>query len=79
MDVNTANNIQHVKMWTGNAELAKPFVDEEGIYVPYDENPIYYQCLITRELFVEAYNKWIKPQKRSFVKLGEDTAEEWCE
>lgn len=60
---------------------AKPFVGDDGIYVPSLYNPHCHQCLITRELFVEAYNKWIKepkPNRRHFV-FGEDTAEEWCE
>lgn len=60
-------------------EPAKPFVGDNGIYIPSSVDPRVHQCIITKELFVEAYNKWIKPQKRSFVKLGEDTAEEWCE
>lgn len=42
-----------------------PFVDDEGIYVPIDEYApegcaSTYRCIITKELFVEAYNKWIK-------------------
>lgn len=60
-------------------EPAKPFVDDDGIYVPSSFDSRYHQCLITRELFVEAYNKWIKPNKRSFVKFGEDTADDWSE
>ena len=38
---------------------AKAFVGDTGIYVPGD---VYgcHKMLISRELFVEAYNKWIK-------------------
>ena len=42
-----------------------PFVDDNGIYVPVSEYApegyaSNYRCIITKELFVEAYNKWIK-------------------
>ena len=42
-----------------------PFVDDDGIYVPLEQYVpegcvSNYKCLITKELFVEAYNKWIK-------------------
>lgn len=39
---------------------AEPFVDDDGIYVPHDVVPGYHKMIISRELFVEAYNKWIK-------------------
>lgn len=59
----------------------EPFVDDEGIYIPSSYDQRYYQCLITRELFVEAYNKWIKggAPKRNFINHGEDTADDWSE
>ena len=62
-----------------NLDPVKPFVGDDGIYIPSPYDPRYHQCLITKELFVEAYNKWIKQQKQNFVRFGEDTAEEWCE
>ena len=42
-----------------------PYVDDEAIWipaVPFTRNGTIstYQPLITRELFIEAYNKWIK-------------------
>ena len=42
-----------------------PYVDESGIYVPikdYVPNGCasMYRCIMTKEMFVEAYNKWIK-------------------
>ena len=42
-----------------------PYVGEDAIYVPVEaitKNGITsaYKALITKELFVEAYNKWIK-------------------
>lgn len=46
-----------IKEW----EPAKPYVGEDGIYVPSPYDPRYHQMLISKELFVEAYNKWIKP------------------
>lgn len=60
-------------------EPVKPFVDDKGIYIPSSYDPRHYQCLITRELFVEAYNKWIKPEKRNFIYVGKDTADDWSE
>lgn len=61
-------------------ERAKPFVGDNGIYMPSSVDPRVHQCIITRELFVEAYNKWIKgaSANRSF-KFGEDTADDWSE
>lgn len=42
-----------------------PYVDDTGIYVPYEEYvqegfASNYKLLISKETFVEAYNKWIK-------------------
>lgn len=42
-----------------------PFVDDEGIYVPISEYApegcaSNYRCVMTKDMFVEAYNKWIK-------------------
>ena len=58
-------------------EIAMPYVDDEGIYVPHDYDPRYHKLLISKELFVEAYNKWIKGENNSFV--GQDTADDWCD
>lgn len=43
----------------------KPYVDEYGIYVPEKEyvpegTESFYRCIMTKEMFIEAYNKWIK-------------------
>ena len=43
----------------------EPFVGDDGIYIPVTEYVIkgsscVYRRIITKELFVEAYNKWIK-------------------
>lgn len=48
--------------------VSKPYVAEDGIYVPLAEYveegfESVYKCLITKEIFVEAYNKWIKGEK----------------
>lgn len=42
-----------------------PYVDDAGIYIPCEEYVqegfgSNYKLLISKELFVEAYNKWIK-------------------
>lgn len=43
----------------------EPFVGDDGIYVPCEPYApegcsAAYHCIITKELFIEAYNKWIK-------------------
>ncbi len=53
--------IEYVTAKIEEWEPAKPYVDEDGIYVPSSYDPRYHQMLISKELFVEAYNKWIKP------------------
>lgn len=46
----------------------EPYVDDYGIYVPDREympegvNGSYH-CIMTKEIFIEAYNKWIKGDK----------------
>lgn len=42
-----------------------PYVGDDGIYVPCEEYVpegcvSAYRCVLTKEMFVEAYNKWIK-------------------
>ena len=58
-------------------EPVKPYVDDNGIYIPYEYDPRYHRMLISRELFVEAYNKWIKND--SYVFTGQDDADDWSE
>ena len=59
-------------------DLYKPYVNDHGIYAPvvYDDN-IYDQCLMTKEMFVAAYNRWIKNEHDRFI--GEDDADDWCD
>lgn len=43
----------------------EPYVGEDGIYIPLSAYvpqgcASAYECVITKELFIEAYNKWIK-------------------
>lgn len=43
----------------------EPYVGEDGIYIPLEPYApeglaSVYKCLITKEMFIEAYNKWIK-------------------
>ena len=59
------------------SEPVKAFVDNDGIYVPSDYDFRYHKLLISRELFVEAYNKWIK--NSSYVFTGQDDADDWSE
>ena len=44
-------------------ELAKAYVGNDGIYVPIDANSSSYKLLVSKELFIEAYNKWIKGEE----------------
>lgn len=60
----------------------KPYVDNHGIYVPLEEyvpegTASMYQCVMTKEMFVEAYNKWIKNDYYGFT--GQDDADDWSE
>ena len=59
------------------AEPAKAFVGKDGIYVPSRHDFRFHEMLISKELFVEAYNKWIKND----VHVGDDKddADCWCE
>lgn len=43
----------------------KPYINDEGIWIPTEEYVLEgcnstYRCLITKDSFVEAYEKWIK-------------------
>ena len=45
-----------------------PYVGEDGIYKPCQEYApeccdVAYQMIISKEMFVEAYNKWIKGEE----------------
>ena len=59
------------------SEPAKAYVGDDGIYVPSRYDYRYHELLISRELFVEAYNKWIKND--SYVFTGQDDADDWSE
>lgn len=42
-----------------------PYVGDDGIYVPLQEYVLdgtasYYRMVMSKEMFVDAYNKWIK-------------------
>jgi hypothetical protein len=55
-----------------NAEIKQPvyikqypYVDDQGIYIPVNEYVLegeatLYRLVLSTEMFVEAYNKWIK-------------------
>ena len=43
----------------------EPYVDDKGIWLPYEEYvpegfASNYRLVMTKEMFVEAYNRWIK-------------------
>lgn len=39
--------------------LAEPYVGEDGIYGVNDLDPHFNKLIMTKEQFIEAYNKWI--------------------
>lgn len=48
----------------------EPYIDECGMWMPVNEyvkqgSASTYRCVMTREMFVEAYNKWIKNNSTS--------------
>lgn len=62
------------------AEPVKAFVGDDGIYVPSRHDFRCPELLITKELFVEAYNKWIKEeQNRNCRMYDKDDADCWSE
>lgn len=68
-----------VKTLTLDGDTYSPYVGDDGIYAPtYLGSSIYYQCVVPKELFVEAYNKWIK-KSVSDIFVGCDDADDWCE
>jgi len=61
----------------------EPYVDDHGIYVPEKEYVpedcvSTYRCIMTKEMFVEAYNKWINGYT-SIHHYGEDDADCWSD
>ena len=71
------------KVFTAQIRPAKPakaFVGDDGIYVPARHDARYHEMIISKELFVEAYNKWIKGTKtKEYGFYGEDDADCWCD
>lgn len=60
----------------------EPYVNDYGIYVPEKEyvpegSASFYRCVITKEMFVDAYNKWIK-NDRNYTH-DEDDADCWSD
>ena len=60
----------------------EPYIDDEGIWVPVNEYVheglgSTYRCVMTKEMFVEAYNKWIK--NKTYGNASSDDADCWCE
>lgn len=64
----------------------EPYINDYGIFVP-EKSCVpegcasVYNCLITKEIFVEAYNKWIKNDTDKYSSLFkvQDYADCWCE
>ena len=63
MDFETDVNITFIKQPIIIKQ--EPYVGDDGIYMPYNEYvpegcETKYKCILTKEMFIEAYNKWIK-------------------
>ena len=61
----------------------KPYVGDDGIYVPVHEyvpegTESMYTCVMTKAMFVEAYERWIKHTNENPF-LGRDDADDWCD
>jgi hypothetical protein len=68
---------------SGHYIKQEPYVDDYGIYVPLKEyvpegTCSVYQCVMTKEMFIEAYNKWIIHNTFSHL-YNDDDADCWCE
>ena len=65
----------------------EPYIDDYGIFVPENECVAEgcvstYRCLMTKDMFVEAYNKWIKNDSKSkydSLFCGKDDADCWSD
>ena len=58
----------------------EPYVGDNGIYVPVDGHANMYKCVLTKKMFVEAYNKWIKPTYDAYIPNHDnDDADCWCD
>ena len=70
--------IGEIKVIRSKGKEYTPYVNNDGIYVPtaYGDQ-VYYQRVMTREMLVEAYNKWIKSGE--YARYGTDDADDWCE
>lgn len=53
------------KMTLAEPHVAEPYIGDDGIYVPDDIDFRFHKMLISKELFVEAYNKWIKGEQNN--------------
>ena len=64
----------------------EPYVGDNGIYVPVNEYvpegcTSMYKCVMTKEMFIAAYNKWIKNDSNinTFYYGSDDDADDWSE
>lgn len=53
------NPIYVVKKEIEPLPFVEPYVDEDGIYGVHDLDPRFHKLIMTKEQFIEAYNKWI--------------------
>ena len=56
----TEYNTKTAKIEKSIFKLAKPFVDDDGIYGVSPSNPYCNYMIMSKELFVEAYNKCVR-------------------
>ena len=51
-----------------NGERYASYISDDGIYSPMIYNDsVYYQLIVPKYLFIEAYNKWIKGEENNEV------------
>lgn len=66
-----------------DGEYYASYVGDDGIYSPMViGNSVYYQCIVSKELFIEAYNKWIKndsASKYDSLFCGKYDTDCWCD
>lgn len=68
------HEVKHIRL---NGKLYEPYINDDGIYAPIAiGDKVYYQRIVPKYLFIEAYNKWIKGET---VFFGQDDADDWSD
>lgn len=54
------NGFNFIEATIAEYKPPKPYIDDKGMWIPVGN---VYQLVIPKDLFVEAYNKWIKGEE----------------